>query len=270
MRPNRSSNFLLWRALVLKDLRVFLSNKGVAFMTITYTPLFIFAFGVFIYPYLVPPQDLPQVYQYGLLFVTAYPILINTYMGMGQNIVLDTLQGVMLRLATLPVDHRIEVMARMSAYFITVLWTICSGWIALVAAAYIKHVTPVPSPLGFPWPVYVSLIPFYLTSTGIALMVAALVRGRIQLYNLIAVSMINVVPFLSGMFIPLFMLPKVLQFIDRFNPFAIPFLLATNTTNAYGVNGTEELLISSIIGVIMFGVGLYFYEKAFRKHSGMR
>jgi ABC-type multidrug transport system permease subunit len=259
----------LWRALVMKEIYVFLSNKAMAGMIMVYVPMFMFFFAFFLYPNMVPLQELPEIYQSGLLFAAVYPLMVNSFMGLGQSIVIDTARGVLLKLAAMPVDRWLEALARMSAQFILILWTICLGWLALFVAAYLKHVTPLPSPFSFPIEIHVSLIPIYLLSTGLALIFARIARGRIQFYTIIAVAMINIVPFLSGMFIPLFMLPKVLQEISRFNPFSLPFYLYVNAGGTAITGAEGKLLIAFAEGVIVFGAGLYLHSQSFGERGGI-
>jgi hypothetical protein len=40
----------LWRALVMKEIYVFLSNKAMAGMIMVYVPMFMFFFAFFLYP----------------------------------------------------------------------------------------------------------------------------------------------------------------------------------------------------------------------------
>jgi ABC-type multidrug transport system permease subunit len=270
MIKNFISACALWRALVMKEIYIFLSNKAMAGMTMAYVPMFMFFLAFFLYPNMVPPQKLPEIYQSGLLFVAVYPLLVNAFMGLGQSIVMDTAQGMLLKLAAMPVNRWIEALARMSGQFILILWTICLGWLALFVAAYLKHVTPLPSPFSFPIEIHVSLIPIYLLSTGLALVIAGIARGRIQFYMVSAVAMINIVPFLSGMFIPLFMLPKVLQEINRFNPFSLPFYLYLNAGGTAIAGAEGKLLIAFAEGVIAFGAGLYLHSQSFRERGGIR
>lgn len=262
--------YALYATLTYKELRGFIANRGLAVFTLAFVPLFMLFFGLFIYPYLGPPEMLAEMYQYGLLFVGAYPLLVAAFMNMGTNIALETLQGTTLKLATMPIDRRIEALGRLTGHFITGLFMVANGVLALTLAAYLRGVTPLPSPLRLAPLVYASIPPFYLMAAGIALPAAAMVKGRMQIYNIVAVGAINILPFLSGMFVPLFMLPEGLQWVNQFNPYATPFYLYLTTTSGYTapIGNGGLLLASYLISVAVFWVGLHIYQGALR--SGVR
>lgn len=254
-------NRSILQSIVFKELRGFLANRGFAIFSLAFIPMFMIFFGLFVYPFLGPPEALAETYQYGTLFVICYTLLVSTFMNLGHSIVLDSIYGANLKLVTMPIDRKSEALGRLIGHFVMGLAMIILGLFSLILAAYIKGIRPLPSPLRMNPLILISIVPLYLASAGIALPLAAVSGGRIQLYNILAVAMINLVPFLSGMFIPLFRLPELLRFVNQFNPFSTAFYVYLANTYGFTVPIGEAgiILFSYLEAIALFIIGAYLY-----------
>jgi len=83
----------------------------------------------------------------------------------------------------------------------------------------------------------------------------------VQLYNFWAVSLINVLPFVSGMFIPLQFFPAWLQQINTYNPFAAPYVLYDHIVLQGKAPSMLYITILSLASLTLLWVSYYFYKK---------
>ena len=246
-------------AFLYKEFKTLKASKSVFFMSVFYTPFFIFFFTYFVYPFLVPPKALPDLYQSGLLFVITYPILVIAFMNIGTGIVLEYFFGVALKMRTLPISIGRELEGKMLTHALMSASTIIMGVAGLKLAAALRGVT---FSLGMPGPVVLSILFFFLSSEALAFPIAAFTKGRIQVYNFLAVIFINVLPFISGMFLPLHLFPTWMQKVNSYNPFAAPYVLYNQVVFQGKAPSISYLFLLSLISLLLFWIGSYFYKKS--------
>ncbi len=255
----------LFMALFMKELRGFLAQRGMALFALLYAPAFVLFMSLFIYPAMGDQQFQTPLYKTGIVFVMVYPLTIVAFMGLGHAIVIEALQGWTLKIATMPIERHVEALARLTGHLAIGATMTSLSLSALCLGAYLRGIVPVPTPLSLHPLVLLSIPAPYFAAAGMALPLAAIAAGRIQLYNYAAVLAINLLPFLSGMFLPMFMLPSAIRTMNQFNPFAAPFFIHMAVENgpvapAIGIEWVAAAAYGTA-GVILLG-GLYVYSKA--------
>ncbi len=273
-RPGRITRTLAeFSAAFRKDVRVFLRYPSWVASEFITTPLWFvfFALGVVLYS---PPGKFTQTtvgspntfvfFYWGFIFVIIFS---TSIWGIGQYIRTEQLQGTIEQLFLAPVSRVTIIFGRFLRNFLTDM--IFIGYTVALIWAFSHEQVPIQQPLLFTFIfglVELSVLGFGLFFAGLAF--------RLKSFNMFANLTQFAIIGLCGLFFPVTLLPKPVEYVSFLFPFT--FLTDLLRYSSSGLNGNTifepgfEIPLAVLLSIAMFVLGLVFFriiEKSAQKNG---
>ncbi len=202
---------------MLQELRRGIANKSNVVAMVSFPLMALFFYVMISKQYPSPSYGI----LYFELFMFTYTVIPFSLMSLGIGLVIQKSSGHYLKLLSLPRGFGQDLLGKFIANFILIMLSIVMSIFAVWIGNFIVYseLKPVLLPLS----VIISIIPIYIITYSVTLLLVIFARNPRQ-YQAFAILYLNLVPVLSGMFVPLLMFPEPMRKALQFNPYSIPYI----------------------------------------------
>ena len=242
-----------------KSIKELLRTKPVLFWTLAWPTIWVLI-GSFSFTGDAPPEIRPQIRAAVTIPMGVFALMIAGMANVPGTIAEDRERGLLAKLMSMPFKPWKDFVGR----FLALLALSCIALVLVGVAGYLcgarisASASEIAQAIGF-------LALVVLASAGIGLLVATFIK-RVQAAIMTGVGISVITSSISGVMVPYYALPSVLQAFARLYPVSaanssIQYLLVGEEYAGYNPLGTGQVLLTVVLSLVLFAAGLSAYSK---------